>query len=166
MRAYLASICLAVSLSSFGLAQQPAIKKPVGNGSADADRSANASGDAKLKDLLESKIRAEWDALKKKDAKAYGELLADDYEGVEVDGQGERTKAQAINEVCKWQCLRLHILGLQASFIDPGPGICRLRDHDEIPAKIGRAFLAGIYRRTLGKAQRRMERVALPGNPH
>ena len=29
----------------------------------------------------------------------YGELLADDYEGVEVDGQGERTKAQAINEV-------------------------------------------------------------------
>ncbi len=49
--------------------------------------------------MFESKVRAEWDALKKKDAKAYGELLADDYEGVEVDGQGERTKSQAISEV-------------------------------------------------------------------
>lgn len=99
MRDYLVCICIAVSLTCVGLAQQPAMRKPAGTGSAESGKSSSSSADAKLKDLLESKIRAEWDALKTKDAKAYGELLADDYEGVEVDGQGERTKTQAINEV-------------------------------------------------------------------
>lgn len=55
--------------------------------------------DAKLSDLFQSKIKTEWDALKNKDRKAYGDLLADDYQGVEVDGKGERTKLQALNEL-------------------------------------------------------------------
>lgn len=60
-----------------------------------------ANGDSALKDLFQSKIKAEWEALKNKDKKAYGELLADDYQGVEVDGRGERNKVQAINEVAE-----------------------------------------------------------------
>ena len=59
----------------------------------------SATGEAGLKDLFQSKIKVEWDALKNKDKQAYGALLADDYEGVEVDGQGERTKLQAMNEM-------------------------------------------------------------------
>ncbi len=57
------------------------------------------SKDSHLKDMFESKIKAEWEALKNKDKKTYGDLLADDYEGVEVDGRGERTKSQALNEL-------------------------------------------------------------------
>jgi hypothetical protein len=49
--------------------------------------------------MFEAKIKVEWEALKNKDKKAYGELLADDYQGVEVDGKGERTKIQAVNEL-------------------------------------------------------------------
>lgn len=49
--------------------------------------------------MFEEKIGAEWAAIKKQDRKAYGDLLADDYEGVEVDGKGERTKSQAVNEL-------------------------------------------------------------------
>jgi hypothetical protein len=49
--------------------------------------------------MLESKIKGEWEALKNKDKKGYAELLADDYEGVEVDGWGERNKIQAVNEL-------------------------------------------------------------------
>ena len=49
--------------------------------------------------MFESKIKAEWEALKNKDRKAYAELLAEDYQGVEVDGKGERTKIQALNEL-------------------------------------------------------------------
>lgn len=49
--------------------------------------------------MFEAKIKAEWEAIKNKDKKAYAELLADDYEGVEVDGKGERTKTQALIEL-------------------------------------------------------------------
>lgn len=57
------------------------------------------SAEAKLKDLFDSKIKTEWEALKKKDSKTYGALLADDYQGVETDGKGERNRIQAIDEV-------------------------------------------------------------------
>lgn len=58
-----------------------------------------SAADADLKGMFETKIKAEWEAIKNKDKKAYGDLLADDYEGVELDGQGERTKTQALNEL-------------------------------------------------------------------
>ena len=61
-------------------------------------KSGNAAADA-LREMFETKIKAEWEAIKNKDKKAYGELLADDYQGVEVDGKGERTKLQAIDEL-------------------------------------------------------------------
>lgn len=82
-------------LASFALAQQPAAP-PQSSGSR---QSGSTSTEANLKEMFESKIKTEWDALKNKDKKAYGALLADDYEGVEVDGQGERTKIQAMNEM-------------------------------------------------------------------
>jgi len=60
---------------------------------------AGTSADSSLKDMFEAKIKAEWEAIKNKDKKAYGDLLADDYQGVEVDGRGERTKIQVLNEL-------------------------------------------------------------------
>ncbi len=64
-----------------------------------AQQPASTSAESNLKDLFQSKIKTEWDALKNKDKTAYGALLADDYEGVEADGRGERTKIQALNEL-------------------------------------------------------------------
>jgi len=84
-----------VWLTSFAWAQQLAIPTKSGG----SGQSGQTSTELNLKDMFESKIKAEWDALKAKDKKTYGNLLADDYEGVEVDGQGERTKTQAINEM-------------------------------------------------------------------
>jgi hypothetical protein len=52
-----------------------------------------------LESIFESKIKTEWEAIKNKDKKAYGDLLAEDYEGVETDGKGERTKVQALSEL-------------------------------------------------------------------
>jgi hypothetical protein len=79
---------------SLALAQQPTMPTEFGKG----HRSGTGS-DSALKDMFESKIKAEWEALKNRDKKAYGELLADDYQGVEIDGKGERNKLQAINEL-------------------------------------------------------------------
>lgn len=75
-------------------AQQPTMPTAFGQEKKTGDAAADA-----LRDKLEAKIKAEWEAIKNRDKKAYGELLADDYEGVEIDGQGERNKLQAINEL-------------------------------------------------------------------
>ena len=94
MRYYCVLFCLAV-VTAVALAQQPAVTSKAG----DTRQSGNASSDTALKDLLEAKVKAEWEALKNKDRKAYAELLADDYQGVEVDGRGERNKIQSLNEL-------------------------------------------------------------------
>jgi hypothetical protein len=52
-----------------------------------------------LNDILQSKVKAEWEAFKKKDKNAYAELLADDFVAVEDDGDGARNKIHVTNEV-------------------------------------------------------------------
>jgi hypothetical protein len=94
MRSRFLFACLLV-LTSLAFSQNPATPAKPG----DAQPLGSASADSHLKDMFESKIKTEWEALKNKDKKAYGDLLADDYEGVEVDGKGERTKIQALNEL-------------------------------------------------------------------
>ena len=85
---------------------------------------AAPAAESDLKNFFQAKIKAEWEALKNKDKKAYGALLADDYQGVEVDGRGERTRIQAINEVAEGNVydytlwgFKLIPLGLDAAFL-------------------------------------------------
>ncbi len=61
--------------------------------------SANASPEAKLSAMFQAKVKEEWEAIKNKDKNAYAALLAEDYQGVEVDGRGERNKIQAVAEL-------------------------------------------------------------------
>jgi hypothetical protein len=95
MRACFVFVCFAWLCCLTLAAQQAAMPAKAGESQA----SSNVAADSALKDMFEAKIKAEWEALKNKDKKAYGELLADDYQGVEVDGRGERTKIQAVNEL-------------------------------------------------------------------
>lgn len=95
MRIGLVLVCLAF-LVAIEAAQNPA--KPA-KGNETPPPLGSVSSDSALKDMFEAKVRAEWDALKNKDKKAYGESLADDYQGVEIDGRGERNRIQSINDV-------------------------------------------------------------------
>ncbi|MGA2415488.1 MAG: nuclear transport factor 2 family protein [Candidatus Sulfotelmatobacter sp.] len=90
MRRHLAVVSF-TALACLALAQQTTMPTEFGK--------EPPSNDSALKEMFQSKIKAEWEALKNKDKKALGDLLADDYEGVEVDGKGERTKVQALNEL-------------------------------------------------------------------
>lgn len=72
-----------------------------------------------LKSLFETRIHSEWEALKTKDKKAFGDLLADDYEGVEVDGRGERNKIQAMNEVPAGNVFQYTLWGLKVTPLGP-----------------------------------------------
>ena len=94
MRDYFILACLA-GLTTLALGQQPPAPVKPGEG----QPFGSVSTDSGLNDMFQAKIKAEWEALKNRDKKAYGELLADDYQGVEVDNQGERTKIQALNEL-------------------------------------------------------------------
>ena len=74
--------------------------------------------------MFEAKVKAEWEAIKNKDKKAYADLLADDYQGVEVDGKGERTKIQVLNELAEGNIsnytlwgFKLIPLGSDAAFV-------------------------------------------------
>lgn len=77
-----------------------------------------------LKAMFEGKVKLEWEAIRNKDKKTYGELLADDYVGVEVDGRGERNKIQAINELMETNVtnytlwgLKVILLGSETAFV-------------------------------------------------
>jgi len=96
MRDWLVLACIA-GLAALAFAQQPAMPTK----SVEGAQFGSVSADSGLKDMFQAKIKAEWEAIKNKDKKAYAELLADDYQGVEVDSKGERTKAQALNELAE-----------------------------------------------------------------
>jgi hypothetical protein len=106
--------CLA-GLSGLALAQNPAASSKMG----ESRPSSSVSADAGLKDMFESKIKVEWEAIKNRDQKAYGDLLADDYEGVEVDGGGERNKIQAVNEMPQQNVLNYTLWGMKLVPLGP-----------------------------------------------
>jgi hypothetical protein len=60
---------------------------------------ATPLADQGLTNVLDTKIKSEWQAIKSKDQKAYGELLTDDFVAVEADGGGERYRWKALSEL-------------------------------------------------------------------
>jgi len=64
-----------------------------------ASQAAKPAAPSELTNLLDAKIKAEWQAIKVKDQKAYGDLLTEEFVGVEADGGGERYKWKALSEL-------------------------------------------------------------------
>jgi hypothetical protein len=82
--------CATFVLGSFLFAQQPASV---------SGQTAKSAAQTDLTNLLDARIKAEWQAIKSKNQKAYGQLLTDDYVAVEADGGGERYKWKVLNEL-------------------------------------------------------------------
>jgi len=87
MRNYFVTGCVALMLGGLVLGQQS--QNPASKSSSSPD----------LTNLLDARIKAEWQAIKNKDQKAYGDLLADEFVAVEADGNGERYKWKAQSEL-------------------------------------------------------------------
>jgi Domain of unknown function (DUF4440) len=95
MRNWILYSWMALALPCCALAQQSApADKP-----AQSTPPKTAAAQPKLADLLEAKVRAAWAAFKKKDKDGYAAFLTDDFQAVESDGDGERTKAKTLREV-------------------------------------------------------------------
>ncbi|MGA7626565.1 MAG: nuclear transport factor 2 family protein [Candidatus Acidiferrales bacterium] len=96
MRSWILCACIALTLPGSAFAQQPAAADKYAGSQAP---SQDATADPKLAALLEAKVRAAWAAFQKKDKNGYAALLTDDFQAVESDGDGERTKMQTLREV-------------------------------------------------------------------
>jgi hypothetical protein len=93
-------------------------------GPATAGKPAKPSAPQELTNLLDAKIHEEWEAFKRKDKIAYGDLLTDDYMAVEADGEGERNKWHMLREVessmytsYQLSFLKVVQLGPEAAFV-------------------------------------------------
>jgi len=95
MRTWIRCACIALTLPYSIFAQQPA----VADKGAQNIPSNNVKAQAKLADMLEANVRAAWATFKKKDKDGYAEFLTDDFQAVEADGDGERSKPHILREV-------------------------------------------------------------------
>jgi hypothetical protein len=101
MRNWLLWSCVALALPSHGWAQQAAVagKPPAVDKPAVPVQSKDAAPQTKLAALLEAKVHDAWGAFKRKDKAAYAKFLTDDFQAVESDGEGERTRLHVLGEV-------------------------------------------------------------------
>jgi uncharacterized protein (TIGR02246 family) len=104
--------CVALALPCFAFAQQPAASDKTSDGIA----SSNSVTRPKLAALLEAKVRAAWAAFMRKDKDGYAKFLADDFQAVEADGEGERPKRRVLGEVehCMYTDYLLQFFQVQA----------------------------------------------------
>ncbi len=123
-------VCMAM-LTCLAVAQTASAPDKSSEGKA----SVKASADSSLQNMFESKVKAEWEAIKSKDKKAYGELLADDYQGVEVDGKGERTKIQAVNELAETNIFNYTLWGFKVTPAGPDAALVIYESTMQFPPK-------------------------------
>jgi hypothetical protein len=136
--------------TSLALAQQSA---PAKTGNSQASNAAAA--ELKLKETFQAKIKAEWEALKHKDKKAYADLLADDYEGVEADGRGERNKIQAVNELADTNVYNYSMFGFKLTPLGPDATLVIYEITMEFPPKAqvrySRVYISALWVKRAGE---------------
>ncbi len=110
-------LAIVVLLTSAVFAQQPPAQgTPAG---VPAKRSV-AEAPPALEKLLESKVKAEWEAIKARDAQAFGKLLTDDFIAVESDGDGARRRYKVVAELASSAVRDYHLQLFKAFSLAPG----------------------------------------------
>jgi len=137
-------------LASLAMAQQPTMPTKFGE-----IQPAASSAESKQKGMFEAKVKAEWEALKNKDKKAYGELLADDYQGVEVDGKGERTKIQSLNELATSNVANYTLWGLSVIPVGQDAALVTYEVTMQFPPKaairLSRVYISELWMKRAGQ---------------
>jgi len=140
-----------VWLTALALAQKPAVPPKTG----ESRQSGSVSADSKLEDMFEAKIKVEWEALKNKDKKGYAELLADDYQGVEIDGRGERNKIQAVNELAETNVFNYTLWGYKLIPLGPDAALVIYEVTMQFPPKAqvrySRVYISEVWVKCAGQ---------------
>jgi hypothetical protein len=142
MRLYLAFLLILLTALP-ALTQQTPTKAPTEFGK------STSTSQSPIEALFEAKVTAEWEAIKAKDKKTYGDLLADDYQGVEVDGGGERTKTQAINELIEGNIASYSLWGFKLIPLNPDAAFVIYEVTMQFPPKstvhFSRVYIAELW---------------------
>jgi hypothetical protein len=142
---------LIAGLTPVSLAQEPAVPAKT----SESRPSGGNPSDSALKDMFDAKIKVEWEALKHKDKKTYAELLAEDYQGVEVDGKGERTKIQALNELASQNVFNYTLWGLKVIPLGPDAACVIYESTMQFPPKsaihFSRVYITEIWVKRAGQ---------------
>jgi len=114
MRNWLRCACamLTLTLPCVAVAQQGAVAGgPVARGAPPQAPPA----DSGLAALLEQQVRAAWNAFSRKDSGGYAKFLTEDFQAVEADGDGERSRRQVLGEVehCMFTSYLLQLFQVQ-----------------------------------------------------
>ena len=145
-----ASIFIIGVLTSLAMAQQPTMPTKFGE-----ERPSGNPADDVLRNTFESKITAEWEAIKNKDKKAYGDLLADDYQGVEVDGKGERNKLQAVAEMAEQNVSNYTLWGMKLIPLGPDAALVIYESTIQFPLKsvvrYSRVYISELWMKHAGQ---------------
>jgi hypothetical protein len=108
-----------------------------------------ASAGSPLKNMFEARIKAEWEAIKNKDKKTYGDLLDDEYQGVEADGRGERNKMQAINELVATNVFNYTLWGFKVTPLGPDATFVAYEVTMQFPPKslvrLSRVYIGSLW---------------------
>jgi len=154
MRGCFVFVCV-VGLIGFAWAQKPEMPTAVPSKTAGGKSANNGSGDSVLKDMFETKITTEWEALKNKDKKAYAALLADDYQGVEVDARGERNKIQSVNDVDEQNVFNYTLWGYKFFPLGPDAALIIYESTMQFPPKaqirFSRVYISEIWVKRAGE---------------
>jgi Domain of unknown function (DUF4440) len=114
-----------------------------------------ASTDSALNTMFQAKIHAEWEALKNKDKKVYADLLADDYQGVEIDGRGERNRIQSINELDETNPFNYTLERFKTISLGPDAAFVIYESNMQFPAKaqlrFSRVYISELWVKRSGE---------------
>lgn len=150
MRVCFVFVCV-VGLACLTLAQEPAGPAKTG----ESRPSSSVSAYSGLKDMFEAKIKVEWEALKNKDKKTYAELLADDYQGVMVDGRGERNKIQSVNELAEQNVFNYTLWGYKLIPLGPDAALVIYESTIQFPPKAqirySRVYISELWVKRAGQ---------------
>jgi hypothetical protein len=154
MRICFVVACIA-GLISLAPAQQPTTPPTTSQKIGENSPASSVPVDSALKDMFESKIKVEWEALKNKDKKSYAELLADDYQGVEIDGKGERNKIQSIYELTEANPFNYTLWGYKLIPLGPDAVLVIYESTLQFPPKaqvrFSRVYISEIWVKRAGQ---------------
>jgi len=114
-----------------------------------------APADTTLNGVLETNVKAEWEAFKNKDKKAYADLLAEDFVAVEDDGEGMRKKRTVVEEVDRSVVSKYYLFGLNVLPLSADTAMVTYEITMEFPAKAAvrfkRVLVSEVWQKRDGK---------------
>ncbi len=134
MRRWTISACMALLLSCWAAGQQAPAKTK-------SDEPQLTAAQKAVLQTVEAKVRAEWDALKNRDKKGYGDLLTDDFVAVESDNEGERDKYHVVSEIDRSALRNYTFFGFRPVLVEPDNALVTYEITMEFPPKSTTRFL-------------------------